>query len=217
MKILIVDDDRQLNNKLCEYLTKNGIEASCTYDGVKALAYLQTNQCDLILMDIDMPNLDGISTLKKIKTFSNVPVIIMSERTSEMDVIFAYEAGCIDYIRKPFYFKEICLKLKNWSSKSKAKFIRFDGLEIDFLGRTISVDGKKKNLTQKEFQLLKYLVENNGIAIEREKLLNDVWGYGFFGDDRTIDTHIKMLRSSLEKYKDYIQTIRGYGYKFEVK
>lgn len=217
MKILIVDDDRELNNKLCEYLTQNGIDASCTYDGIEALNFLQKDQCDLILMDIDMPNLDGISTLKKIKTFSNVPVIIMSERTSEMDVIFAYEAGCIDYIRKPFFFKEICLKLKNWSNKSNAKVIRLGGLEIDSLGRTIYVDGEQKNLTQKEFQLLKYLVENNGIAIEREKLLNDVWGYGFFGDDRTIDTHIKMLRSSLGKYKDYIQTIRGYGYKFEVK
>lgn len=217
MKILIVDDDKELNNKLCEYLTQNGIEASCSYDGVEALGYLQDNQCDLILMDIDMPNLDGISALKKIKTFSNVPVIIMSERTAEMDVIFAYEAGCIDYIRKPFYFKEICLKLKNWSSKGTAKVLRYGGIEIDSLGRTISIDGERKNLTQKEFQLLKYLVDNSGIAIEREKLLNDVWGYGFFGDDRTIDTHIKMLRSSLGKYKDYIQTIRGYGYKFEVK
>lgn len=217
MKILIVDDDKELNNKLCEYLSQNGIEANCSYDGLEALDYLQTNHCNLVLMDIDMPNLDGISALKKIKTFSNVPVIIMSERNSEMDVIFAYEAGCIDYIRKPIFFKEICLKLKNWSSKNSAKILRFNGLEIDSLGRTISVDGQKKNLTQKEFQLLKYLVENNGIAIERERLLNDVWGYGFFGDDRTIDTHIKMLRSSLGKYKDYIQTIRGYGYKFEVK
>lgn len=217
MRLLIVDDDKSLNEELKNEMLNNGIDTISCYDGVEALNYLQSNQCDIILMDIDMPNLDGISTLKKIKENTNLPVIITSERTSKMDVIFAYESGCIDYIRKPYFKEEIIWKIKNWTSQKANKHLRYGAVELDLQGRAVYVDGQEKSVTQKEYQLLKYLTEHIGIAIEREKLLNDVWGYGFFGDDRTIDTHIKMLRNTLGNHKDYIQTIRGYGYKFEVK
>lgn len=217
MRLLVVDDDRQLNMALKESLIEEKIEVYSAYDGLQALEFLKENSCDLVLMDVDMPNLDGISTMKSLRASYNVPVILMGERKEEIDVIYAYEAGCIDYIRKPFFLKEVCLKIRNLSFKSQSQYIIYGGIKIDTLGRTLFVDGVKENLTQKEFQLLKYLVDNEGIAIEREKLLNDVWGYGFFGDDRTIDTHIKMLRNSLGKYKNCIQTIRGFGYKFEYK
>ncbi len=217
MKVLLVDDDRELMKTLSTELKNAGFEIAICYDGLSAIEYVSNNPIDLIIMDVEMPMLDGVSTLKEITKTRHIPVILTSERTSEMDVVYAYEAGCIDYIRKPYYIKEIVLKLQNTYLKNTAKILIFGGLEIDPLGRKIFVDKEEKNLTQKEFQLLYYLVKNDGIAIEREKLLNDVWGYGFFGDDRTIDTHIKMLRSNLGKYKDYIQTIRGFGYKFEVK
>lgn len=217
MKILVVDDDRELSSKLTSALHDAGFDYATCYDGLSAVEYVNEDSCDLIIMDVDMPRLDGISALKEIKKRRNMPVIITSERSSEMDVMYAYDAGCIDYIRKPYFVREIVLKLKNLLNRNSSKISKFGGLEIDPSARKIYVDGAEKILTQKEFQLLIYLSNNFGIAIPREKLLNDVWGYGFFGDDRTIDTHIKMLRTSLGKYKDYIQTIRGYGYKFEVK
>lgn len=217
MRLLVVEDDRQLNKDLVNSIRDEKIEVFSVYDGLQALEFLKDNSCDLVLMDVDMPNLDGISTMKSLKASFNVPVILMGDRKDEMDVIYAYESGCIDYIRKPFFLKEVCLKIRNLSRKTSSQYIIYGGIKIDTLGRTLFVDGNKENLTQKEFQLLKYLVDNEGIAIEREKLLNDVWGYGFFGDDRTIDTHIKMLRNSLGKYKECIQTIRGFGYKFEYK
>ncbi len=217
MRLLVVEDDEKLNDELCTSLREEKIEVFSALNGVQALEFLKDNSCDLVLMDVDMPALDGISTMKSLKASYNVPVILMGDRKEEIDVIYAYEAGCIDYIRKPFFLKEVCLKIRNISKKTSAQYIVYGGVKIDTLGRVLYVDGKKESLTQKEFQLLKYLVDNEGIAIEREKLLNDVWGYGFFGDDRTIDTHIKMLRNSLGKYKDCIQTIRGFGYKFEYK
>lgn len=217
MKILLVDDDRELVLKVSNALKEAGFECVCCYDGLSAVEYVNGNNCDLMIMDVDMPNLDGISALKEIKRTRNMPVILTSDRHSEMDVIYGYEAGCIDYIRKPYYIKELVLKLCNLLNRNNSKIRKFGGVEIDPLGRKIYIDGEPKSLTQKEFQLLTYLVDHIGVAIPRETLLNDVWGYGFFGDDRTIDTHIKMVRNSLGKYKEYIQTIRGYGYKFEVK
>lgn len=217
MKILLVDDDIQIISELEKKLKESGIQTDKCFNGEDALEYLSKNDVDLVLMDVDMPRLDGITTLREIKKTSNTPVFIMSERTLEMDVLFAYEAGCQDYIRKPFYAKEIIYKIKNFKNFNANTITKFDGLEIDRSARLIYIDGQKKELTQKTFELLIYLVKNKGMAVEREKLLNDVWGYGFFGDDRTIDTHIKMLRNSLGKYKRFIQTVRGFGYKFEVR
>lgn len=217
MKVLLVDDDRELMKILSDALKKVGFEIAICYDGLSAVDYTLNNTTDLIIMNVDMPRLDGISTLKEIKKNRNIPTILTGTRQDEMDVIYAYESGCIDYIRKPYFIKEIVLKLQNSYTKTTAQVITYGGLEIDPLGRRVYVNKVEQNLTQKEFQLLYYLVKNAGVAIAREKLLNDVWGYGFFGDDRTIDTHIKMLRSSLGNYKDYIKTIRGFGYKFEVK
>lgn len=217
MRILFVDDDRELSKNVCQALRDAEFDIYPCYDGLSAVEYVSNNTCDLVIMDVNMPKLDGISALKEINKIRNIPVILTSERDSEIDVLYAYEAGCVDYIRKPYYIKEIVMKLKNCYNRSQTAILKFSGLEIDTLGRKIYVDGEPKDLTQKEFQLLFYLVKNLGIAVPREKLLNDVWGYGFFGDDRTIDTHIKMLRSTLGPYKDYIQTIRGFGYKFEVK
>lgn len=215
MKVLIVDDNRDIVDSLSFGLKKEGFNVFCLYDGYSAVEYVNNNHCDLIIMDIDMPKLDGISALKDIKKKTNIPVFIISERINEFDILFAYESGCTDYIRKPLIIKEIIFKIKNYFNKTNLKIHKYGGLEIDSLGRNIFVDGQKKILTLKEFQLLNYLVNNKGIAVSREKLLNDVWGYGFFGDDRTIDTHIKKLRNMLGEYKDYIQTVRGFGYKFD--
>ena len=218
-KILIVDDEQSIREIIREYAEFEGYETAETDDGMKAVKMAKEDNYDLIVMDVMMPKLDGYSAVKEIRKFSDVPVIILSARVEEYDKLFGFEIGVDDYVTKPFSPKELMARisavLKRFRPKKK-EVVKSDGLEIDIAGRNVFVDGKKVEMTPKEYELLFYLVENNGIAISREKLLSNVWGYDFYGDDRTVDTHIKMLRSSLGKYRDKIITLRGLGYNIEL-
>lgn len=221
-KILIVDDEQKIREVIREYSEFNGYEVEEAADGMEAVSLCRLNDYDLIIMDIMMPKLDGYSACKEIKKTKNIPVIMLSARGEEYDKLFGFELGIDDYVVKPFSPKELMARVNAVLARSSAKqeeqpeILKFDGLEINIPARTVSVDGKKVELTHKEYELLFYLVENKNIALSRNKLLSDIWGYDFFGDDRTIDTHIKNLRNNLGPYRDYIVTLRGVGYKFEV-
>ena len=215
-KMLIVDDEQNIREIIREYAEFEGYETDETDDGMKAVRMAREENYDLIIMDVMMPKLDGYSAVKEIRKFSDVPVIILSARVEEYD---GFEIGVDDYVTKPFSPKELMARISAVLKRTRPKkkeLIKSDGLEIDIAGRNVFVDGEKVEMTPKEYELLFYLVENNGIAISREKLLSNVWGYDFYGDDRTVDTHIKMLRSSLGKYRDKIVTLRGLGYKIEL-
>lgn len=218
-KMLIVDDEQNIREIIREYAEFEGYETDETDDGMKAVRMAREENYDLIIMDVMMPKLDGYSAVKEIRKFSDVPVIILSARVEEYDKLFGFEIGVDDYVTKPFSPKELMARISAVLKRTRPKkkeLIKSDGLEIDIAGRNVFVDGEKVEMTPKEYELLFYLVENNGIAISREKLLSNVWGYDFYGDDRTVDTHIKMLRSSLGKYRDKIVTLRGLGYKIEL-
>ena len=221
-KILIVDDEQKIREVIREYSEFNGYEVEEAADGMEAASLCRLNDYDLIIMDIMMPKLDGYSACKEIKKTKNIPVIMLSARGEEYDKLFGFELGIDDYVVKPFSPKELMARVNAVLARSSAKqeeqpeILKFDGLEINIPARTVTVDGKKVELTPKEYELLFYLVENKNIALSRNKLLSDIWGYDFFGDDRTIDTHIKNLRNNLGPYRDYIVTLRGVGYKFEV-
>ena len=218
-KMLIVDDEQNIREIIREYAEFEGYETDETDDGMKAVRMAREENYDLIIMDVMMPKLDRYSAVKEIRKFSDVPVIILSARVEEYDKLFGFEIGVDDYVTKPFSPKELMARISAVLKRTRPKkkeLIKSDGLEIDIAGRNVFVDGEKVEMTPKEYELLFYLVENNGIAISREKLLSNVWGYDFYGDDRTVDTHIKMLRSSLGKYRDKIVTLRGLGYKIEL-
>ncbi len=187
---------------------------------MQAVKLCRENDFDIILMDVMMPKLDGFSAVKEIKKFKNIPVIMLSARGEEYDKLFGFEIGVDDYVTKPFSPKEVMARihavLKRGAQDVSSDVVTFEGLTIDMAGRNVFVDGEKAELTPKEYEILFYFVKNKGIALTREKLLMDVWGFDFYGDDRTVDTHIKMLRSNLKQYRKFIVTLRGLGYKFEV-
>lgn len=218
-KILVVDDEQGLRESLKEYLGFSGYEVDTAYDGMDAITKAKSNDYDLIIMDIMMPRMDGISAVKEIRKTSHIPVLMLSARGEEYDKLFAFEVGADDYVVKPFSNKEVVARVKAIFSRSQPEETRnvqqFGGLVVDFDGRNVIVDGVKADLTPKEYELLFYLVKNKGLAVSREKLLSNVWGYDFYGDDRTVDTHIKMLRGNLGEYRECIITLRGLGYKFE--
>ena len=218
-KILIVDDEERIREVIKEYAEFSGYETDESKDGMEAVSKANANKYDLIIMDVMMPKLDGYSAVKEIRKSSSVPVIMLSARVEEYDKLFGFEIGVDDYVTKPFSPKELMARvgaiLKRVGAPKK-DIIVSDGLKIDIAGRSVYVDGEKVEMTPKEYELLFYLVQNNGIAISREQLLSNVWGYDFYGDDRTVDTHVKMLRSSLGKYRDKIITLRGLGYKVEL-
>ena len=221
MKVLIVDDEEMIRNVLKEYVEFEGNEAFEGVDGIQAVKMCKENDYDIILMDVMMPMLDGFSAVKEIKKSKDIPVIMLSARGEEYDKLFGFEVGADDYVTKPFSPKEVMARIAAVTKRHKPgspasrELLKYEGLEIDMKGRNVYVDGEKLELTPKEYELLFYLVKNNGIALSREKLLSDVWGFDFYGDDRTVDTHIKMLRSSLKEYRKFIVTLRGLGYKFE--
>ena len=221
MKVLIVDDEKMIRDVLREYVEFEGNEAYEAADGLQAVRMCKDNDYDIILMDVMMPGLDGFSAVKEIRKFKDIPVIMLSARGEEYDKLFGFEVGADDYVTKPFSPKEVMARIAAVTKRHRAGTAaarvtyKFEGLEIDMQGRNVLVDGEKLELTPKEYELLFYLVKNNGIALSREKLLSDVWGFDFYGDDRTVDTHIKMLRSSLGEYRKFIVTLRGMGYKFE--
>ena len=218
-KLLIVDDEEKIREVLRDYASFEGHTCDEAEDGMMAVKMAREGNYDLIIMDVMMPKLDGYSAVKEIRKNSSVPIIMLSARVEEYDKLFGFEMGVDDYVTKPFSPKELMARVGAILKRAgfiKREIIKSDGLEIDIAGRSVYVDGKKAEMTPKEYELLFYLVENNGIAISREKLLSNVWGYDFFGDDRTVDTHVKMLRSSLGKYRDKIITLRGLGYKVEL-
>ncbi|MCI9561830.1 MAG: response regulator transcription factor [Clostridia bacterium] len=220
MKVLIVDDEEMIRGVLKEYVEFEGGTAYEAADGMQAVRLCKDNDFDIILMDVMMPKLDGFSAVKEIKKIKNIPVIMLSARGEEYDKLFGFEIGADDYVTKPFSPKEVMARihavLKRTSQESVNDVVTFEGLTIDMVGRNVYVDGEKAELTPKEYEILFYFVKNKGIALTREKLLMDVWGFDFYGDDRTVDTHIKMLRSNLKQYRKFIVTLRGLGYKFEV-
>ena len=220
-KLLVVDDEPKIREVIREYAEFNGYEVTEAEDGMSAVGLCKLNKYDLVILDIMMPKLDGFTACKEIKKISDVPIIMLSARGEEYDKLFGFELGIDDYIVKPFSPKElmarvnVVLERRNSVSKDNSSVLTFDGLEINIAARTVSVDGKRVELTPKEYDLLFYLIKNKNIALSRDKLLSDIWGYDFFGDDRTIDTHIKHLRNNLGPYRDFIVTLRGVGYKFE--
>ncbi len=223
MRVLVVDDEEKIRNVIKEYAEFEGYEIDEAEDGMEAIAKCKTENYDIIIMDVMMPKLDGFSSIKEIKKIKNIPVIMLSARGEEYDKLFGFEIGVDDYVVKPFSPKELMARINAVLTRSKSsgsentqqeKYV-LDGLEIDMLGRNVYVDGVKKDLTPKEYELLQYFILNKNIALSREKILNEVWGYDFFGEDRTVDTHVKMLRNNLGRYRDKIVTVRGMGYKFE--
>lgn len=224
MKILIVDDEEKIRNVIKEYAQFEGYEVEEAINGMEAVNICKEKDFDIIIMDIMMPKLDGFSAIKEIKKNKNIPVLMLSARGEEYDKLFGFEIGIDDYVVKPFSPKEVMARVnailnrvntfKISDVNGKEKYI-FEGLEVDMLARNVFVDGVKKELTPKEYELLQYLILNKNIALSRENILNKVWGYDFYGEDRTVDTHVKMLRNSLENYRDKIVTVRGMGYKFE--
>jgi two-component system response regulator ResD len=222
LKILVVDDEVNIRNVIKEYAKFEGYEVEEAGNGMQAVEICKEKDFDIIIMDVMMPKLDGFSAIKEIRKTKNIPVLMLSARGEEYDKLFGFEVGIDDYVVKPFSPKEVMARVaaitsrvkNNSKTKKEDKYV-FEGLEIDMLGRVVVVDGEKKELTPKEYDLLVYLIKNKNIALSREKILNEVWGYDFFGEDRTVDTHVKMLRNSIGKYRDKITTIRGMGYKFE--
>ena len=220
-RLLIVDDEQNIREVIREYSEFNGHEVTEAADGMSAVGLCKLNDYDLIVMDIMMPKLDGYSACKEIRKTKDIPIIMLSARGEEYDKLFGFELGIDDYVVKPFSPKELMARInavlsrKSGASAPVSEVMTFDGLEINIPARTVTVDGKKVELTPKEYDLLFYLVENKNIALSRDKLLSDIWGYDFFGDDRTIDTHIKNLRNNLGPYRDFIVTLRGVVYKFE--
>ncbi len=221
--ILIVDDEVNIRKVVREYAEFEGYEVTEAENGMEAVTLCHDNDYDLIIMDVMMPRLDGYSACKEIHKSKNIPVIMLSARGEEYDKLFGFEIGVDDYVVKPFSPKELMARVKvvlkrNTKVADAAqpdKYV-FEGLEVDISGREVYVNGEKASMTPKEYDLLFYLVRNKNIALSRDKLLEEVWGYDFFGDDRTVDTHIKMLRNSLGEYRKFIVTLRGMGYKFEV-
>ncbi len=219
MNILIVDDEELIRDVIKEYSTNEGYNVYEASDGFEALDIIKKEKIDVIVLDIMMPKLDGFSAYKEIKNIKNIPTIILSARTEEYDKLLGFELGVDDYLTKPFSPKELIARIKAITKRSSGttdKFI-YNDLVVDFMGYTIYVEGKEVKVTPKEFEILTYMIKNKNVAISRESLLSNIWGYDYFGDDRTIDTHVKMLRNNLGKYRDLIQTVRGVGYKFEIK
>ncbi|MGN0695687.1 MAG: response regulator transcription factor [Oscillospiraceae bacterium] len=219
-RILIVDDEKNIRNVVREYAEFEGYETEEAEDGMQAVEKCRNEDFDCIVMDIMMPRLDGYSAVKEIRKTKQIPVIMLSARGEEYDKLFGFEIGVDDYVVKPFSPKELLARIRavikrSGAAAAPADKLRFEGLEINMSGREVLVDGVPASLTPKEYDLLFYLVKNKGIALSREKLLEEVWGYDFYGDDRTVDTHIKMLRNSLGEYRKFIVTLRGMGYKFD--
>lgn len=221
-KILVADDEQKIREVIKEYAEYEGHTVYEAVDGMQAVDMAKEQDFDIIIMDVMMPRLDGFSACKEIRKFKNTPILMLSARTEEYDKLFGFEMGVDDYVVKPFSPKEVLARINAIIKRNKSEnepvgeTVKFEGLEINFTARDVFIDGEKAKLTPKEYDLLFYLVKNKNIALTRNKLLEEVWGYDFFGDDRTIDTHIKMLRNNLGPYRKFIVTLRGMGYKFQV-
>ena len=221
-KLLIVDDESAIRTLIVKYATYEGYEVEEAENGMQAVEKCKKEDYSLVILDIMMPELDGFSAGREIKKLHpNLPIILLSARGEEYDRINGFEIGADDYVVKPFSPKELMLRVSailkrvKKSPETTANFFRFGGLSVDFTARIVKIDGKRIELSPKEYELLFYMIRNANIALTREKLICEVWGYDFYGDDRTLDTHIKLLRRSLGEYSRYIVTLRGVGYRFD--
>lgn len=219
--ILVVDDEDKIRDIIKKYANFEGYSVTEASNGMEAVEKCKNHKFDIIIMDIMMPELDGFSACREIRKTSDTPVIMLSARGEEYDRIHGFELGIDDYVVKPFSPRELMMRVDAIMKRSKGSMkpenevFQQGRLSIDFTARTVCVDGTRLSLSPKEYDLLFYLVKNRGIALTRERLITEVWGYDFYGDDRTLDTHIKLLRKSLGDYSRYIVTLRGVGYRFE--
>ena len=224
-QILVVDDEEKIRELIKKYAEFEGYEITEAENGMEAIRICIERDFDLIIMDVMMPELDGFSAVRAIREKKDIPVLMLSARGEEYDKIHGFEIGIDDYVVKPFSPKELMMRArvimqrneKSEPSGMEHRIFKEDGLEIDFTARTVTIDGERVDMSPKEYALLFYLVEDRNIALSREKLITEVWGYDYYGDDRTLDTHIKLLRNSLGKYRDHLVTLRGVGSKFETK
>lgn len=222
VNILVVDDESRMRKLINDFLKVKGFNILEAADGEEALAIFeeQNQKIDLILLDVMMPKLDGWSVLRQIRQTSEVPIIMLTARGEEQDELFGFELGVDEYISKPFSPKILVARVEAILKRTKVvekELKDYGGIVIDSDGRTVEVDSKKIDLSLREYELLKYLLDNEGIALSRDKILNNVWNYDYYGDSRTIDSHIKKIRHKLGKKGKYIRTMRGVGYKFEVE
>lgn len=222
-KILVVDDEARIREIIKKYATFEGHNVVEAENGMQAIEICKKQDFDIIIMDIMMPELDGFSACKEIRKTKNIPVLMLSARGEEYDKIHGFEIGVDDYVVKPFSPKELMMRIdaiirrSQGSQSAPNDVVEIEGLKIDFTARLVYINQEKIELSPKEYDLLFYMVKNRGKALTREKLITDVWGYDYYGDDRTLDTHIKLLRKSLGEYAKYIVTLRGVGYRFETE
>lgn len=222
-RILVVDDEYRIRQLIRKYAEFEGYEVEEAVDGMQAIEVCRKQDFDLIIMDVMMPELDGFSACREIRKFRQTPIIMLSARGEEYDKIHGFELGSDDYVVKPFSPKELMMRVNAvikrsgglQSDEPKKDIFEYEGLVVDFSARIVTIDGKRVEMTPKEYELFFYMVRNKGLALTREKLISEVWGYDFFGDERTLDTHIKLLRKSLGEYSRCIVTLRGVGYRFE--
>ena len=219
-KLLIVDDEQKIREMIKKYAVFEGHQVFEASDGFTAVQMAEENNYDLIIMDVMMPDLDGFSAVKAIRKIKKTPVIMLSARGEEYDRIHGFEVGIDDYVVKPFSVKELMMRIQAILARggviSKESDVdTFEGLTIDYSARIVTINGERVDLSPKEYELLFYLARNKNIALSRERLITEIWGYDYYGDDRTLDTHIKLLRKSLGEYQKFIVTVRGVGYRFD--
>ena len=221
-QLLVVDDEQNIRTLIKKYAAFEGYGVTEAQNGLQAVELCRTQDFDMIIMDVMMPELDGFSACRAIRKFSQTPVLMLSARGEEYDRIHGFELGVDDYVVKPFSPKELMMRVdailkRTRGTQEQRDQFQYRGLQVDFTARVVKVDSQRKNLSPKEYELLAYLIKNRDIALSREKLITEVWGYDFYGDDRTVDTHIKLLRKNLEDYGSLIVTLRGVGYRFETQ
>lgn len=229
LKLLVVDDEEKIRALIRKYAEFEGHSVTEAENGMQAVELCRNQEFDLIIMDVMMPELDGFSACREIRKTSDTPILMLSARGEEYDKISGFELGVDDYVVKPFSPKELMLRVDAIMKRArpakteqivpppaeKREIFRAEGLTVDFTGRYVHVDGKQVDLSPKEYDLLSYMIRNRNIALTRDRLISEVWGYDFFGDDRTLDTHIKLLRKRLGPYSKFITTLRGVGYRFD--
>ncbi len=219
MRILICDDEVLIRDVIKEYLLIEHFEVLEASNGLEAIEQVKNNDIDLIVMDIMMPKMDGYQALREIKKIKDIPFIMLSARGEEFDKLYGFDLGVDDYVTKPFSPKELVARIKAVTKRlqNEISIFKYETLVLDDLAHEVRIDNEKIDLTPKEYDLLKYFMQNKNIALSRDTILSNIWGYDFYGDERTVDTHVKTLRNNLGKYRDLITTVRGMGYKFEIK
>lgn len=219
MKILVCDDETLIRDVIKEYLLIENYEVVEAANGIEAIDVVKSMEVDLVVMDIMMPKMDGYQAVKEIKKIKDIPFIMLTARSEEFDKLLGFDIGADDYVTKPFSPKELVARVKAVlkRSQNEVSLIKYKTLELDDLAHEVRINNKVVELTPKEYELLKYFMQNKNIALSRDAILSNIWGYDFYGDERTVDTHVKTLRNSLGEYRDLIKTVRGMGYKFEIK